>query len=145
MKADDDGLINRLLNETYNKVSPESRGSVSNVVNLSDYFNSRENFFEEKSRCSDTSDLSFFLKDFDKFKRLKFRNVLLDIPKGLGLFKIDPSFGEDVCFEITDPILRDVLSQKLGLSVSRLLLKNSTSGVFLEEIESTQNNIQKVG
>ncbi len=135
MGSEEDKLISKLLNETYDKVSSTHK---SNVINLSDYFNRRETYFSDKSKGIESEGLNFYYKDYTTFRRVIFGETRLDIPKGLGLLSIDPSFGEEILFKITDEAFKQVISKKLARDVTHIWLKGGSRGVFMGLTEAIE-------
>lgn len=138
MKGEEDKLISKLLNETYEKVSGNGGDKVNNVINLSDYFNRRETYYSDKSKGIESEDSTFYYKDYSSFRRLIFGETKLDIPKGMGLIAIDPSFGEEILFKITDDVFKQVISKTLARDVTHLWFKGGSKGIFLASSESIE-------
>jgi hypothetical protein len=138
MKADDEKLISKLLDETYNKNSHNARSSVSNVVNLADYFNRRENYYKDQSKGIKVNELMFYFKDYGDYRRLIFGDHKIDIPKGLGIIKIDPTYEEEIVFKISDEVFRSVISKTLAKEISHLWITGGSSGQFIPKGEKVE-------
>lgn len=141
MSREEDDLISKLLNETYEGSShPGSELSNQTVLSLADHFERRTRTNEPTFKKGGTIGKIQF---WSSFIRIELSGQTLDLPKELSPFEEIERDQDKIFYEIKDPTFKSVLKNLSGEDFGYVVVQNGTTLSFMPNEETPLSHFLK--